>query len=179
MLSNRTVYFSSQELRWECNEATRCQCSVLTKGTYEKDEYDHRIFRVPEFFLFDDIRDAYRTWHIAVMNYSNRHLTYEQDRLVGLSGLAQQFSKMMWIAFGRQDSYLAGIWSGSLPKSLLWNIESIGYSVQHGRRHERPSAWRAPSWSWASMEALMIQDHLNDPPKSHYGSRNLHLTAHS
>ena len=116
MLSNRSVYFSSLELRWECNEASKCQCGVFAKGIDQKDEYDYRAFRVPQLFLFEDPRSAYEAWYIAVINYSDGHLTYDQDRLVALSGLAKQFSKMMRIVLGHEDTYVAGILFGLAPE---------------------------------------------------------------
>ena len=59
----------------------------------------------------------------------------------------------MKVRFGRREKYLAGLWEGSLPRDMLWHIEPLALSKVPGRRHEQPEVWRAPSWSWASMEA--------------------------
>lgn len=87
------------------------------------------------------------------MIYTTRSLSHEGDRLVALSGLAQRFATIMATKWGQKEQYLAGLWSASLPADLLWFVELKKFSVVKGRRHERPTAWRAPSWSWASMEA--------------------------
>ncbi|KIW87557.1 uncharacterized protein Z519_11881 [Cladophialophora bantiana CBS 173.52] len=160
VLSNRAVYFTSDELRWECNTWRRCQCGQLkTKFPlkYDAEEYEyegHRTWRLNDFFPTHSVEEAYRImWQNMVVFYTNRSLTMEQDRLVALSGLAQRFDALMKERFQRKDTYLAGIWQGALPAQLLWCIVNKAHSTTLGYEHTRPSAWRAPSWSWASMEA--------------------------
>lgn len=80
--------------------------------------------------------------------YTARNLTKEQDKLPALSGLAQVYHK----ATG--DTYLAGLWEASLPHGLCWyNIGWTGHKF-HKKRGigRRPRAFRAPSWSWASID---------------------------
>ena len=65
-------------------------------------------------------------------------LIYPQDILPALSGLAHKFSK------AKQSDYLAGLWSDSLLQDLMWFTETW-------RNQKRPPAWRAPTFSWASI----------------------------
>ena len=64
---------------------------------------------------------------------------------MALSGLAQRCLDLSDGAL----SYFAGLWSGrDLVSSLLWSgPREIGHPVPF-----RPRAYRAPTWSWASVE---------------------------
>jgi hypothetical protein len=78
--------------------------------------------------------------------YSTMRLTKASDKLPVIAGLASE------IAHEQQNTrYLAGLWSDSLLTDLLW-------FVLHNEYHEpeasyRRNQWRAPSWSWASIDA--------------------------
>jgi len=67
------------------------------------------------------------------------NITADLGRLPALSG----------VIFGRQDSYLAGMWRHILLESLHWA------AMPQGKREmaQRPVQYRAPSWSWMSIEA--------------------------
>lgn len=75
--------------------------------------------------------------------YSGTQLTKEADRLVAISGLAKR------MRFILKDEYLAGLWARHLPYQLVWFTASLGIDGGKGRRVEN---YRAPSWSWASIE---------------------------
>ena len=49
------------------------------------------------------------------------------------------------------SEYLAGLWQDNLPHELIWRI-----SRAESDTVRRPSKYRAPSWSWASVETQMI-----------------------
>lgn len=160
VLSHRTVFFTSQELRWECNTRRLCECGHFSKtfpatiNDPEEWQYEnYRIWRLDDFFPVTSPVDAYQLWVYIYHSYSSRALAVDSDRLVALAGLARRFAQIMKVRFGRDEKYLAGLWEGSLPRDLLWHIEPLALSLVPGRRHERPKLWRAPSWSWASMEA--------------------------
>ncbi|KAF2813107.1 uncharacterized protein BDZ99DRAFT_517395 [Mytilinidion resinicola] len=65
------------------------------------------------------------------------------DKLPAVSGLAQSFLENMKLMNGEPDVYLAGLWKGDLIPSLLRCV--VGWD------HTKPSEYRAPSWSWASI----------------------------
>ncbi|KAF4943560.1 hypothetical protein FGADI_13318 [Fusarium gaditjirri] len=81
-------------------------------------------------------------WHEIVRDYSNLTLSMEADRLPAIAGLARQAQKCR---IG--SSYLAGLWEDSLDQDLLWRVDKL----VPGFNHHRPPAYRAPSWSWASV----------------------------
>lgn len=168
ILSNRAVFFTSQEIRWECNTCRHCQCGKLSKPyppAFDPEEvaYElYRTWRLEDFFPATTVDEAYEQWLMMYNFYTARALTNDTDRLVALAGLARRFAEIMKSRFSREEQYLAGLWRGSLPRDLLWHIEFKGLSKVENRRHERPSVWRAPSWSWVSMEADAHRYHFGD-----------------
>jgi hypothetical protein len=64
-------------------------------------------------------------------------------------------------------TYLAGIWRDRIPKQLLWNAQDRRDT--RDSQHERPSKYRAPTWSWALIDGPMEYDlyTLSDDETSH------------
>jgi hypothetical protein len=90
----------------------------------ERDQLDQTI---PAEFLY--------VWASIVMQYSERDLTYDRDKLVAIDGVAQQLAVMV-----PKEQYVAGLWRRpNLAIYLLW--------IARGERTRNRSA---PSWSWAS-----------------------------
>lgn len=78
------------------------------------------------------------TQQIIPRFYSSKQLTYWDDKLVAIAGLA----KVMWQQHPKMR-YVAGHWQEALPSSLLWYCETPG---------RRITPYVAPSWSWASIQ---------------------------
>ena len=79
-------------------------------------------------------------WYRIVFEYTSKKLTKEQDKLVALSGVARQFAACSPVLVG---NYWAGIWDTDLC-GLLWSTSD--------ENAYRPLQYRAPTWSWASLE---------------------------
>ncbi|KAF4844985.1 hypothetical protein CGCSCA4_v007134 [Colletotrichum siamense] len=123
-----------------------------------------------QIFEKDSPRYFYNLWYEIIWDYSNRLSSEESDKLPGLAGLAKTLANMTG------DEYVAGLWkrdivSGLLWKTRRWNMDGeykgrqiprrsirpvpAGFvpSGPHGAiQHTRASCWRAPSWSWASLD---------------------------
>jgi hypothetical protein len=84
-------------------------------------------------------RSAFITNFTALINtYSSCDLTKPDDKLVAISGNARAMRRE-----SVNDTYLAGLWLRSLPESLAW----------HAYHSILPKdSYRAPSWSWASVD---------------------------
>lgn len=78
-----------------------------------------------------------------------RKLTYPSDKLPAISGLAAHFG-----SFLLGVNYLAGIWECGLIDALCWNLTSFDNVPRY-----RPEEYRAPSWSWASVDGEVILSH--------------------
>ena len=64
-----------------------------------------------------------------------------------------------------KDDYIAGHWRSKIPGSLLWSVE---YCMQgNGADSFRPSIYRAPSWSWTSVEGRVLFHAQYDTDSKH------------
>lgn len=84
-------------------------------------------------------------WHKVVEQYSHGETSLPSDKLVALAAVAQTYGEGSSAA-AEYGTYLAGVWGETVPRGLMWH-------VQRGRSRRRPaSGYRAPSWSWASVD---------------------------
>ncbi|KAK0624024.1 hypothetical protein B0T14DRAFT_602471 [Immersiella caudata] len=64
------------------------------------------------------------TWRQLVVDYTQREITVESDKLIALSGMARVFGKVFSMLSEDWDNatpaYLAGIWRDNLHQDLLW-----------------------------------------------------------
>lgn len=137
LLAPRILYFG-EELTWECRERSACECSGAKRGT----KYSHSLSLLPGC----SSKKLHLQWQEMVEEFAWLQLSHEEDRLPALSGLAQQYQRRL------KSEYLAGLWRENLVADLMWyaypdfRTDAPQYSTQ------KPKKWRAPSWSWASLE---------------------------
>jgi Heterokaryon incompatibility protein (HET) len=85
-------------------------------------------------------------WFAIVMHYTACSMTKPEDRLIALSGIAQRIQSQLGLA------YVAGLWKESLSYDLLWRVD--------GELNSRPLEYRAPSWSWASVDGKVYSPYV-------------------
>ncbi|KAH9889403.1 heterokaryon incompatibility protein-domain-containing protein [Cubamyces lactineus] len=102
-----------------------------------------------------ELSAVYHAWRRMLSYYTDRVLSRSSDKLVACAGLAEDFGRLL------SSEYLAGLWRNFLLYDLLWQVsyESPGHITPC-----RPSPYRAPSWSWASVDGYILwgRDHLSD-----------------
>ncbi|KAL4889851.1 heterokaryon incompatibility protein-domain-containing protein [Aspergillus ambiguus] len=96
-------------------------------------------------------------WLALIQNYSKRSLSVSKDKLSAVAGVAKV------IAEETGDDYLAGAWAAHLPEDIYWRVyaQEEYFEVESGLPVKgkilgdvsRPVEYRAPSWSWASIDA--------------------------
>ncbi|EGZ76207.1 HET-domain-containing protein [Neurospora tetrasperma FGSC 2509] len=126
LLARRTLVFGKKELYWEC---LTCQASESFPDTIERPfSFYYKIFPHDwESLLNGRLVDSNRrrAWMLLLGTYSKRSLTEPSDRLVAISGLAEQLSST-WSGI----AYLAGLWSYRLIQQLLHSpFMVLGLSV--------------------------------------------------
>jgi len=146
VFSRRIVHFGKDQLHWECMSVT---CSEDGRDGIRFKDIDRSlaqlIFEAPiqscENPQIAGERPAtnsarmYDYWYDMLENYTSRALTFEEDNLPALSGLANLCEK--WSG----DHYVAGLWKGNFGRGLIWC----------GSNLSQPARFLAPSWSWASL----------------------------
>ena len=141
-LSRRMVHFGPGKVFWECMDADKCDIFPSGVPTTFKTNYKQKnAFTKIDLKLRSGWRMA--AWADTVSAYSSGVLTYERDKLAASAGLA---SKQIW---SRPYRYWAGLWDIGIHWALLWEITREGNFVGASKR---PSTFRAPSWSWASVD---------------------------
>ncbi|EPE33301.1 heterokaryon incompatibility protein [Glarea lozoyensis ATCC 20868] len=171
LLSPRILHFTRYQMYWECYQ------------TLASEEYQHELpsdledFRSTQNMAGDWLRmDAEscnrqylhdRFYHV-VQEYSGCALTKPQDKLIAISGIARILQQKL------EDEYVAGFWLKSLPQALLWYISDFGGSPQSPEFQ-----YRAPSWSWASVDKTVRFDRVEKFERSHKSGLRCKLRDYS
>lgn len=137
MLSPRLLRFSSRYIEWNCKSGEETH---YHDGTESIGGVNSKVLKDGMNRPAGDLR-----WSTIVANYSERQLNFPGDKLPAISALAQFFYQHNINDGSGESEYLAGIWKKALPKALMWRTRSSD-------RNTRPAVYRAPSWSWASVD---------------------------
>ena len=101
----------------------------------------------------------YNFWYEQIVQlYTDRHLTKESDRLPAISALASTMQNAVL------DDYLAGLWRHDLVRGLLWTTRRSPTSIPSQSSARRTREYRAPSWSWVSVQGAVDYSHLTVEP---------------
>ncbi|KIW70258.1 hypothetical protein, variant 2 [Phialophora macrospora] len=180
LLSPRTIHFGQEQMFWECRCEMACEAyptgipqqfrNRRTHAWRQADEMlDPQNTHKPGWSAWQllprlsltkqkqspvEFTRIYETWSKVVETYMECKLSFPEDKLVAISGIAQK------VAIATGERYVAGLWDNSmLAPSLLWYV--LGRRQADGTSSIRTAiegyrGYRAPSWSWASLEAKVI-----------------------
>jgi hypothetical protein len=144
LLSPRAIHFATREMIWECYSKAMCEC---TPDDIEIQSQSVKMLFHQNLSLDQTSNDVSSlSWQNLSKEYYSCRITYPEDRLPAISGLARTFynSKL------ELRAYASGLWLSDLPKTLLWwcQFRNISYYVEmyHLKRHKA-----SPSWSWVSI----------------------------
>lgn len=156
-LPHRILHFAKEEIIWECNVTSVCECGNASKHEFWKGaafslvnrwtspstnvDQEH-IIDITDYLHGSTTEGLCWIWERLVEQYTLRTLTVDDDKLPAISGLARFIQSRLSVG---SDNYVAGIWKASLLVGLLWFV--TGKPMP-----SRPTKWRAPSWSWASID---------------------------
>ncbi|KAG4287357.1 hypothetical protein FPRO06_05009 [Fusarium proliferatum] len=152
-LAPRIVHFTKSQMYWECLETTVCEADpnwelqTLAKDFSLHRQPIHTVYKAAGQQITTTVstgqryeamdRKTYHTlWGNLVSIYANCALTKESDRLIAMSGIANEANK---------DTYLAGLWKEAIHSDLTWRK-----NASEGAEVVRNGSY-APTWSWASV----------------------------
>ncbi|KAI0380708.1 HET-domain-containing protein [Hypomontagnella monticulosa] len=165
MITPRVIYFDKSELIFQCFSASACECGatqeeLLPMQKPMKSHFFEKVIDIDGGALGSiEDRDAKLerekqrsdiegVWRDRILrDFSRLDISFPLDRLPAIGAIAKQFQYMR-----RGETYLAGLWSGSLVIDLLWNCNSL--QVKHPVKKDaldRPYA--LPTWTWASLHS--------------------------
>ena len=136
-LPQRTLQFGSTEISWAC------QCIDLHES--EIDPYNGISNSIALIRLdpTDSGIFSYISCYSMVLEYTDRVLTYDTDKLPALSGLATEVAKF------KNGIYNAGLRWEDVASGMLWYRGGAS-------KLKKPSEYLAPSWSWVSLNGGVI-----------------------
>lgn len=144
VFSPRCLYYGANLIHWTC-PSVRLSADGM-RGMHKFDQKYPAVSRV----IFDgrleqqgrfprskkDVEDILLEYYDIVESYCARKLTCPSDKFPALSGIAHRLQPVL-------GDYLAGLWHCDILRGLWWEkLEGGGPA----------SKYRAPSWSWASVD---------------------------
>ncbi|KAG4253965.1 hypothetical protein FPRO04_06699 [Fusarium proliferatum] len=148
LLSPRTLHFGSDRISWECDRS-RNLTEYLPEGVNDDRWYGFDCLAQNAFNVRQK-GDIFTYYYDLVFPYMTRQLSHpDDDKLVAFAAVARRC--ISW--FGSE--YYAGIFHSTMPQGLLWEMSPVG-------RLGRSEVYRAPSWSWASLDCRVRYDILDD-----------------
>ncbi len=116
----------------------------------------HFLFRTDASTSYElsprDKKKLLLSWVSMVEQYTRRTLSNPDDKLIAFAAIPELFSRCPgW----EGKRYLAGLWEGTLVQDLLWRKAREMLSP-------RPEGYRAPSWSWAAVDGLIVARQMDD-----------------
>ncbi|KAI1080177.1 HET-domain-containing protein [Whalleya microplaca] len=172
LLSPRIIHFGSREVFWECTETHACETrpNGFKKTSPEispsrETRLWKQLINTPKIPCIgdDQVKQILADWSATVNLFSGTELTMPNDKLVAISGLAKDAYRELRRSIPRNPRYLAGIWENVLMATLTWYVRIDSPA-------KRPPSYRAPSWSWASLDGRVIMPDT-------FGKENLKLAS--
>lgn len=175
ILSTRLLIFASHQIYWSCRESyvgcggihnfsktsivhpdcqgpqsKMCVCGISATRQITPPDLVPGVFTLGQCNSMST--DA--QWDMVVTNFSRRALTFESDKLVSFSAAASYFDTLFRARWPLVQ-YAAGLWfskesPSSFIRQLLWWSENPSTAG-------RPESFRAPTWSWASINGEINQ----------------------
>lgn len=181
MLSPRVLHFTKRQVVWECASEWYYEASGVPDKQYGSGQIDHSYRKVVFQPIVNDTlkrmlqlpgteevkaeasspstdspntsdtknnptnsAKRLKSWLQNISEYSGRSLPLPSDKLSAVAGIATITDN------GTMGVYLAGIWSKNIEFGLSWARQLSLLT--------RPAEYRAPSWSWASLDGKISYD---------------------
>ncbi|KAI1880893.1 hypothetical protein JX265_001133 [Neoarthrinium moseri] len=117
---------------WECGQ--KLACETFSEDMPSPLSTQHAWFQKRKSNL--------NVWIDTVTQYSRCNPTDPWDKLIAISGISN------WLQGKTNDEYIAGLWLKYIEHQMVWCTED-------GAVTRRPAGFRAPSWSWPSIDGLI------------------------
>ncbi|KAK3496066.1 heterokaryon incompatibility protein-domain-containing protein [Neurospora crassa] len=173
-LARRRIDLARSQMWWHCQQHWACE--THPSGVWSPEDYEWETEESQQYYNMCKRRDNHnaslgmsslsgpitshtwfegdyrRDWLGKIHRYSSCDITKTKDRLIAFSGIAQRYAQDQGHDL---NDYLAGIWRQELPHYLL-------FRATHEKPTYRSDEYRAPSWSWISLEGP-----VRPPPPQH------------
>ncbi|KAL9112364.1 MAG: hypothetical protein Q9187_007780, partial [Circinaria calcarea] len=178
LLASRTLIYSKRQVHWACRtqEASELFPEGMPDLRRGDDLCSHSLARRPLHVLKQWIASDnpihlshwslgyspmvspwekfWLSWRTIVLDYTRRDLTFEKDKLAAIAGIASVIQRKISVP------YIAGMWNFRffIEYELCWEAKTQA----NCRAPFRPRDYRAPTWSWASIEGSISYTYMTD-----------------
>lgn len=157
-LSKRLLVYTDSEVIWQCETApllrqNNVHIDYLNDDPAQTSSPFARLASTvftsaipnPASQITDVATLKFDVWANLVTDYTARNLSYGSDKFPAIAGIAQKFRD------GWNENYLAGLWESQFINLLQWRRHSLA----NFKSFRPPATYRAPSWSWASIDGAV------------------------
>jgi hypothetical protein len=157
LVSSRVLHFSRNKLYFECRSSEATENGdppreAMYNLPYELDSYYRSIGYFEHFSSQTSPKpsDIYRIYYILVQQYSQRKLTFRNDKESAFSAFVFQFQKLL------RCEGVYGLWMSDILKGLLWMSWQDERITESSVLPEDLSGHSWPSWSWYSYTSSVM-----------------------
>lgn len=160
LLAPRVLHFTRTQLFWECRELEACESypnglpktHLIKRRQLKSALFGHGPDTMEQQKLYSsESPTLFQHWAWVVDFYTRARLTVVADRPTALLGIVTEMQRLL------EDEYLCGLWRRSLRHELLWIVNDR--PSENDMLPFRPQTYRAPSWSWMSVEGSVSYEH--------------------
>lgn len=162
LFSPRILHFGSNQLWWECTARAACEMSPGGDPDFSAGPQLRPWKHLADCFSASEPTPIsemtklqryrrWRAWWDFVEAYTTSDFTFTSDKLIAVSAVVKAMIRQH--AAGNEE-YLAGLWRWWLELDLYWLV-FYDKDIPSSKKTFRPNpddTWRAPSWSWASVD---------------------------
>ena len=149
LLGHRYLVYSSHTLQWRCHAGvSNLGHSLHLVSSADEVQLGQSLYALSK--GSSDPKTELKRWIRLVPLYTARLLSLPQDRLNAISAVAMTFASTLG------PEYHAGLWQSSMLLELTW-VPARAWGSPTAK-FKRPEVYRAPSWSWASIEGGISYD---------------------
>ena len=155
-LARRIIHFLPDEILFECEHERECECGAASKEESMKRRHGHGYRAFANLRAAPEMTESFASeWMEIVHGYSKMELTYGQDSLPALSGVAACMEHL------KPGKYIAGLWQHHIVYQLGWYVNTSPAT----RRWKYPEDVDilGPTFSWSShVHGICFDDPLGD-----------------
>ena len=140
---------------WECSTLNACETFPKKMPKENEDLRWQCLIKNMQSFR-ERAAFPLHQWNSICFSYMQGGLTKITDRVVAFSGIAKEIQELI------KDDYFAGLWGRIFLRGLCWSVRDC--QQVNGEPSFRPQYYRAPSWSFLSVEGS-VENFCGRPPE--------------
>jgi hypothetical protein len=163
VLAPRLLHFQRRQVYWQCPSLTASEALpdglsiVIEDERRDEMKWRQSVHRIDAFKKLGWLEEAdmHEFWRLTVASYTKCNLTKSTDKLMAIASIASKMRRDFRIySYGEnpaheEEAYYVGIWQRGFVQQLAWKVTKW-------RPAAEPRVYRAPSWTWASVDGVVM-----------------------